>query len=125
MWSIFAFEAENSVEVVPSNWFEKDLYAWTKKNLRTYIDNQISPNEKCFRYLNARKLGKDISMNLFFYQFEVVNYVIFHFTQFTDSYKIAEEKANRAKLTSDLSTNQTSQENVDRYKPKLKKKSIS
>jgi len=81
MWSIVVFEAENSVEVVPSNWFEKDLCAWPKKNLRTYIDNQISPNEKCFRYLNARKLGKDISMNLFFYQFEVVNYVIFRFTQ--------------------------------------------
>ncbi|KAL5233990.1 hypothetical protein ACI65C_001400 [Semiaphis heraclei] len=94
-----SFLFHNSVEVVPSNWFEKDLCAWPKKNLRSCIDNQISPNEKCFRYLNARKLGKDIN-----------------------SYKIAEEKANRAKLTSDLSTNDSSQENVDRYKPKLKRK---
>jgi len=41
--------------------------------------------------------------------------------QYTDNYKIAEEKANLAKLTSDLSTNESSQEN-DKNKPKLKRK---
>jgi len=64
MWSIVAFK-DNSVEVVPSNWFNNEMCAWPKKNLRSYIDSQVSPNEKCFRYLSARKLGKDLSMNLF------------------------------------------------------------
>ncbi|XP_060848607.1 uncharacterized protein LOC132931432 [Rhopalosiphum padi] len=97
MWSIVAFK-DNSVEVVPSNWFNNEMCAWPKKNLRSYIDSQVSPNEKCFRYLSARKLGKDLN-----------------------NYKIAEEKANLAKLTSDLSTNESSQEN-DKNKPKLKRK---
>lgn len=73
--------------------------------------SRLSPNEKCFLYLSARKLGKDLSMNLllYFQQFDLI--ILFCFIQYTDNYKIVEEKANRAKLTSDLSTNESSQEN--------------
>jgi len=51
-----------------------------------------------------------------------VNYVIVCFTKFTVSYKVAEEKANLGRLTSDLSTNESSQEHFDTNKPKLKRK---
>lgn len=60
-------------------------------------------------------------MNLFL-NFQQFNWIIlFSLIQYTDNYKIAEEKANLAKLTSDLSTNESSQKN-DKNKPKLKRK---
>ncbi|KAF0761532.1 DUF4806 domain-containing protein, partial [Aphis craccivora] len=84
MWSIVAFK-DDSLEVVPSNWFNNELCAWPKKYLRSCIDNECSQTRK-------------------------------------NNYKISEEKANRAKLTPDLSTNESSQENDDKNKPKLKRK---
>uniref|UniRef100_A0A2S2QRC2 Uncharacterized protein n=1 Tax=Sipha flava TaxID=143950 RepID=A0A2S2QRC2_9HEMI len=83
MWSIVAFR-DNSVEVVPSKWYDSGVCAWPKRNLRLCIDQQLSPNSNEFRYLNGRKLGKD-----------------------TNDYNIAQEKANIAKTTSHLSNNES------------------
>ncbi|CAI6359911.1 unnamed protein product [Macrosiphum euphorbiae] len=80
MWSIIAFR-DNSVEVVPSKWYDSGVCAWPKRNLKQCIDQQLSPNLKEFRYLKGRKLGNDT------------------------------KKANIAKTTSDLSTNESSHEN--------------
>jgi len=61
MWSIIAFR-DNSVEVVPSKWYDSGVCAWPKRNLKQCIDQQLSPNLKEFRYLKGRKLGNDTSM---------------------------------------------------------------
>lgn len=57
------------MEVVPSKWYDGGVCAWPKRNLKLCIDKQLSPNIKEFRYLNGRKLGKDISMlnTLYYY----------------------------------------------------------
>jgi len=78
MWSIVAFK-DDSLEVVPSNWFNNELCAWPKKYLRSCIDNEVSPNENYFSFLSARKLGKVLIMTFFlnFQQFDLI--ILFFF----------------------------------------------
>lgn len=71
MWSVVNFKSDNSVETVPSFWFKKDKCAWPKKNPTMFIKSRILPNKFDFEYLDARKIGKDISKNLNIYSFDV------------------------------------------------------
>lgn len=58
MWSVVEFIDDNSVEVVPSYWLNKNKCAWPKKNSKKFIQRKTKPNEIEFDFLQARKLGK-------------------------------------------------------------------
>lgn len=60
MWSIVVFNKENTVEVVPTNWFKNGLCAWPKKDEKLKITRRIQPNDFDFEYYSARILKKDI-----------------------------------------------------------------
>jgi len=62
MWSVVAFDDDESVEAVPAYWFQNNKCAWPKKNYKKFLDRRIQPNEVDFDYLPARKLGKNIGM---------------------------------------------------------------
>ncbi|CAI6371258.1 unnamed protein product [Macrosiphum euphorbiae] len=98
MWSVVEFFDDNSVEVVPAYWLNKNTCAWPKKNSKKFIQKRIKPNEIEFDFLKARKMGKD-----------------------RDSYTLAREKAKKAEYTSDLSTTPTKQK-YNNMKPTLKTK---
>lgn len=60
MWSVVHFEEENTVEAVPTNWFNKGLCAWPKKDIKTTINRRIQPNKFDFDFYSARILKKGI-----------------------------------------------------------------
>jgi len=62
MWSVVAFDDDETVEAVPAYWFQKDKCAWPKRNYKQFLNRRIQPNEVDFDYLPARKLGRNIGM---------------------------------------------------------------
>lgn len=60
MWSVVHFIDDNTVEAVPSFWFENHFCAWPKKNASIFIKRKTIPNKFEFDYLSARKLYKDL-----------------------------------------------------------------
>jgi len=54
MWTIILFEKDNTVEVVPTNWFKNGLCVWPKKDERTKINHRIQPNKFDFDFYSAR-----------------------------------------------------------------------
>lgn len=59
MWAVVHFTTDNSVEVVPSTWYDFGTCAWPSKKanpLRT-IKSRILPNKQDFQWLKARKFG--------------------------------------------------------------------
>lgn len=65
MWSIVNFDADNSVEPVPTHWLNKDKSkcAWpnndsTADKLR---NNRAKPNEFDFSYFSCRVMANNIS----------------------------------------------------------------
>lgn len=60
MWIVVVFQNENSVAVVPTNWYEDGLCAWPKKNAKhrgDMIQKQTEPNIKEFDCFPARQLS--------------------------------------------------------------------
>lgn len=65
MWSIVTFKDDNSVETIPSYWYQNNKCTWPKKNYKKFLACRIQPNEIDFDYLPARKLGKNIGIAMF------------------------------------------------------------
>lgn len=70
MWSIVVFNDDQSVEAVPSYWFNNDnnMCAWPKKNSKKCLVGRVVPNKIDFDYYSARKLGKNIGMCVLLYK---------------------------------------------------------
>ncbi|XP_029345719.1 uncharacterized protein LOC107883889 [Acyrthosiphon pisum] len=82
MWSVIIFEDDNSIEAVPSIWYQKNKCAWPKNNPKKFIEKRVVPNKTDFFFLRARKIGKDV-----------------------DNYLDARNRAKRGENTSNLSDN--------------------
>lgn len=68
MWSIICFNDENSVEIVPTFWYNNNngLCAWPKKNVKQFVTRRMNPNEIDFNYFKARTISKDIGKLIVF-----------------------------------------------------------
>lgn len=64
-WSIVNFIADNTVEIVPSQWIKQNGYcAWPKtlkiNDVRKSVKNKVRPNKFDFQLFKARCLAGDI-----------------------------------------------------------------
>lgn len=61
MWAIVHFIKDNSVEAVPSTWYNDGTYtsAWPNKSINAVrtIQKRTLPNKLEFEWFNARKFG--------------------------------------------------------------------
>eukprot|EP00102_Acyrthosiphon_pisum_P022816 XP_016660026.1 PREDICTED: uncharacterized protein LOC107883798 [Acyrthosiphon pisum] len=82
MWVVVHFLKDDSVEAVPSTWYNNGTCAWPNKTINAVraIQKRTLPNKLEFQWLNARKLGS-----------------------MSDSYEEAKRKANIAQVSSDVS----------------------
>lgn len=59
MWAVVHFFKDNSVEVVPNNWFNSKcgVCAWPKANnnlAKKFVRKRVVPNDRDFMFLPAR-----------------------------------------------------------------------
>jgi len=59
MWVVVNFTIDNSVEAVPSTWYNDGTCAWPNKTINAVraIQKRTLPYKLEFKWLNARKLG--------------------------------------------------------------------
>lgn len=60
MWSVVHFVDDNTVQVVPAHWAQKNKCAWPKKDPIKLIKKRALYNQQDFNFLRSRILKKNI-----------------------------------------------------------------